>query len=383
MVRVTEGKVILEVPRLEDFRAPTGDYVPSRAEVFYNPHVEMARDIAVAVAQAAVEILGKLRICDPFAGVGVRGLRYACEVEGVERVVISDVSQKAIDIIKKNLELNKPMVEVSVVRSDANVLLHEMRGRFNFVDLDPFGSPAPFVEAACVSLSRAGVLAVTATDTAALCGSAPSACLRKYGAVSLRTEYCHELGARILIGFIQRVAAKHDLAFFPLLTHLSRHQLRVYLFGKRSSGSAFGVLKEQGFVSHCFSCSRRYLTKGTAAELPSSCDCGEDLAHAGPLWLGSIFDKNFVLKVLEEVGRRKFRQRSQEFRLLSMCVNEAEGPPTFFDLNVMASVAGISPPKFSRIEEALKSSGYFFSRTHFSPTGFRTDAPYDFLISLF
>ncbi|MEM2796508.1 MAG: hypothetical protein QXR15_04430, partial [Candidatus Hadarchaeales archaeon] len=94
MVRVTEGKVILEVPRLEDFRAPTGDYVPSRAEVFYNPHVEMARDIAVAVAQAAVEILGKLRICDPFAGVGVRGLRYACEVEGVERVVISDVSQK-------------------------------------------------------------------------------------------------------------------------------------------------------------------------------------------------------------------------------------------------------------------------------------------------
>lgn len=383
MVRITEGKVILEVPQLEDFRAPTGDYVPSKAEVFYNPHVEMARDIAVAAAQAATKILGKLRVCDPFAGVGVRGLRYACEVNGVEQVVVSDVSPKAIEIIKENLELNKPLVKISVVRSDANVLLHEMRGRFNFVDLDPFGSPAPFVEAACSSLSRKGILAVTATDTAALCGSAPHACLRKYGAVSLRTEYCHELGARILIGFIQRVAAKHDLAFLPLLTHLARHQLRVYLLGKRSPGFALEILKEQGFVSHCFSCSRRYLTKGVVAELPSECDCGGDLAHAGPLWLGPIFDREFVLKVLEEISQRRFRQSGQEFKLLSMCADEAEGPPTFFDLNVMASIAGRSPPRFSRVEEALRSSGYFFSRTHFSPTGFRTDAPYDFLASLF
>jgi len=380
---LTEGKVKLEVPELEKFRAPTGDYVPSKAEVFYNPHAELVRDIGVAVAQAVAKMVGRLKVCDPLAGSGVRGLRYACEVDGVDCVVLADISPKAIEIIKKNAELNKPPVQIQIVRSDANALLHQMRGRFNFVDLDPFGSPAPFVEAACSALVRGGILALTATDTAALCGSAPSACLRKYGALSLRTEYCHELGARILIGFVQRTAAKHDLAFLPLLAHIARHQMRIYLVGRRKSGEAAEILRGQGFVSHCFSCGRRYLTRGIAAGLPAKCSCGGDLAHAGPLWPGKIFDREFVLEVAEEIFRRDFRLRAQELRLLSLCAEEADGPPTFFDLNEMASILRRSPPKLSRIRKAAESAGYFFSRTHFSPTGFRTDAPYEFLLSLF
>ena len=79
MPRVREGAVELEVPELEEFRAPTGDYVPSKAQVFYNPHMELSRDIGVAVAQAVAEQVGPLRVCDPMAGVGVRGLRYAME----------------------------------------------------------------------------------------------------------------------------------------------------------------------------------------------------------------------------------------------------------------------------------------------------------------
>jgi tRNA (guanine26-N2/guanine27-N2)-dimethyltransferase len=380
---VREGRVTLEVPDLEGFRAPTGDYVPSRAEVFYNPHVEMCRDIAVAVARAAAEKLGRLRICDPFTGVGVRGLRYACEVDGVELVVMGDFSERAVELARSNVRLNDPKVEISIVRKEANVLLHEMRGKLNFVDLDPFGSPAPFVEAACSSLARGGLLALTATDTAALCGSAPVACTRKYGAVPLRTEYCHELGARILIGYVQRTAAKRDLAFRPLLVHMTRHQMRVYMLGERGATKADGVMSEIGFVSHCFSCGRRYLTGGMAVELPGRCACGSGLRHAGPLWLGRIFDREFALRVREEVLRMGFRRSFEEAKLLSTCANESGGPPTFYDLNVLASLAGGAPPKFSHVSQTLTGAGHFFSKTIFSPTGFRTDAPYELVISVF
>jgi tRNA (guanine26-N2/guanine27-N2)-dimethyltransferase len=39
---------------------------------------------------------------------------------------------------------------------------------YQWVDLDPFGSPIQFLDAALQSLSRTGVLEVTATDTACL-----------------------------------------------------------------------------------------------------------------------------------------------------------------------------------------------------------------------
>lgn len=380
---VREGRVTLEVPDPESFRAPTGDYVPSKAEVFYNPHVESCRDIAVAVARVIAGRLGRLRICDPFTGVGVRGLRYACEVEGVDLVVMGDASARAVELANANVRLNKPPVHVSVVRRDANVLLHEMRGKLNFIDMDPFGSPAPFVEAACSSLVRGGLLALTATDTAALCGSAPSACIRKYGAAPLRTEYCHELGVRILVGFVQRTAAKYDLAFLPLLAHQTRHQMRVYLIGERGATKADRIMAEIGFVSHCFSCSRRYLTKGMAAELPSRCACGTGLRHAGPLWLGPLFDRDFVLRVREEVLRMAYKQSREEAGMLTICSEEAVGPPTFYDVNVLASVAGRSPPRLSRVLQTIRGSGHFASRTIFSPTGFRTDAPYENVISIF
>ncbi|MQY68196.1 MAG: tRNA (guanine(10)-N(2))-dimethyltransferase, partial [Hadesarchaea archaeon] len=54
---------------------------------------------------------------------------------------------------KRNVELNGLASLVEVRNEDANVLLWENRGRFNYVDLDPFGSPAPFVDAACAALA--------------------------------------------------------------------------------------------------------------------------------------------------------------------------------------------------------------------------------------
>ena len=51
---------------------------------------------------------------------------------------------------------------------------------FDYIEIDPFGSPTDFLESSIVRLSRRGILAVTATDTAPLCGTYPNTCKRKY-----------------------------------------------------------------------------------------------------------------------------------------------------------------------------------------------------------
>ncbi|MEM2874899.1 MAG: tRNA (guanine(10)-N(2))-dimethyltransferase [Candidatus Hadarchaeales archaeon] len=368
---VLEGSVRIEVPEPEGYRTPSGDYAPSLSEVFYNPHMELCRDISVSVAQVIERELGELRACDPLAGVGVRGIRYAVEVEGTTEVLINDRSVAAQKYISRNLELN-PSAAIRKENDDANVVMLKNRGRFNFIDIDPFGSPARFMDAACAAVSRRGMIALTATDTGPLCGSHPRTCLRRYGARPIRTEYCHELGIRILIGFCQRVAGKHELGLEPVLVHSTRHYFRVYLRARRGTSLADASLRKQGYISHCFSCGRRWVSEGMLNI--SRCECGSPLEHSGPLWTGPLWEREFLEKVISDISWRSFRLRMEEMRMLFLCLEECHGPPTFYDINEVASMARTSPPKMKRLLEQLRRCGRFASRTHFSPTGFRTEA---------
>jgi tRNA (guanine26-N2/guanine27-N2)-dimethyltransferase len=374
---VAEGHVKLEVPELSLFRTAAGDYAPSLTPVFYNPRMELCRDISVAVAQVMAGKLGKLLICDPLSGVGVRGIRYAKEVKDVSEVVANDRSLPAYQLILHNIKLNRMEGLVEARQGDANALLSENRGRFNFIDLDPFGSPAPFLEAACASIGRRGMLAITATDTAPLCGAGVRACLRRYGAQPLKTEYCRELGVRILTGFAQRVAGKHELALVPTLSHATQHYFRVYLWAERGTAKVDETLKKQGYVSHCFRCDRRFTTTGAIPKLPATCSCGGELSHAGPLWLGPLAEKELAENVVKDLERGSFRQVARELSLMTRCVEEAGGPPTFYEINEIARREKCQPPKIAKVIEGLETKGYFASRTHFLETGFRTSAPID------
>lgn len=68
--------------------------------------------------------------------------------------------------------------------------------RFDVVDLDPYGSPHLFLDGAVQAVSEGGLLMVTCTDMAVLCGNSPDNCYAKYGATSLRTKACHEMVSR-------------------------------------------------------------------------------------------------------------------------------------------------------------------------------------------
>ncbi|MEM3452188.1 MAG: tRNA (guanine(10)-N(2))-dimethyltransferase [Candidatus Hadarchaeum sp.] len=381
-ILITEGKTKVESPNPEDFKTGAGDYAPSLTKVFYNPNMELCRDISISVAQVTAQMFNRLYICDPLAGIGIRGLRYANEVKGVARCVVNDKSMDAFELIKRNAELNGLSNSVEASLADANIILLQNRGKFNFVDLDPFGSPAPFLDAACSSLSRRGMLALTATDTAPLSGTYPKTCLRRYGAKPLKTEYCHEIGIRILIGFAQRIGGLHEIALTPVLVHATRHYFRIYLQGQRGAQRADELLKEMGYISHCNACMRRKISYGLITELPEHCECGRKYSHAGPLWTGKLADKRFIQEVIADLSERNFGLKHQEISLLCRCAEEADGPPTFYDLNRLAGFLKKPTPKMGELISAIRSNGYFASRTHFSNTGFRTDAPIEEILKI-
>lgn len=370
----TEGEAKIEVPDPSLFRTKSGDYAPSLTEVFYNPVMEFCRDISVSAAQVIADKLKDVMACDPLAGVGVRAIRYSKEVRGVSRVLANDRSPKAYELMKRNISMNGVSDKVEPLSLDANVLLRQNKGRFQLLDIDPYGSPAPFLDAACSALARRGMLALTATDTGPLSGTHPRACLRRYGSKPLKTEYCHELGIRILIAFAQRVAGKYEVGLSPLLAHATMHYFRIYLEARGGPARADEMLAGQGYLSHCFACGDRILTTGPVPHPPEKCDCGGGFSHAGPLWLGSLMDRGFLEQVTSDLNARNFKSGYKELMLLNRCHEESQGPPTFYDLNELSRLAGVQSPKISEAVSALRDAGYFASRTHFSDNGVRTDA---------
>ena len=221
--------------------------------------MELNRDISVAAIAAYSELiasrkqlpLSDVTYVDALSASGIRGLRIAKEV-GIN-VTLNDWSEEAYDLIKKNAELNQLTEKVRICLGNANVLLH--KERYNIVDIDPFGSPTTYLDAACNSAIN--MLAVTATDTAPLCGAHLNSGIRKYDAVPLNIEYHSEMGVRILLGRIARDLARHEKAMNPLFCHATRHYVRAYLEVKKSAKNTDKCLKNIGFIAHCTKMKRR------------------------------------------------------------------------------------------------------------------------------
>ncbi|RNF04506.1 putative N(2), N(2)-dimethylguanosine tRNA methyltransferase [Trypanosoma rangeli] len=86
------------------------------------------------------------------------------------------------------------------------------------VDLDPYGSASPFLDAAMRCIKEGGLLLVTSTDSAILCGNYPDTCHAKYNTIPSKNAACHEMAVRILLAALERVANKQRKYIVPLLS---------------------------------------------------------------------------------------------------------------------------------------------------------------------
>ena len=377
---VKEGKVTVFVPKLQAYVTEPSDYAPSKAPVFYNPVMEFNRDLSVLALQAYQLMVDReISVCEPLTSSGVRGVRFAAEIRGVSKLLINDISARAIAIAKHNVELNKLQDLVVVKHKDANCLLacnSAPKKRFDVVDLDPFGSPVPYLDSAIKAVRNNGLLALTATDLAPMCGVHPKACIRKYGGEPLRTEYCHELAVRLLAGCTATMAAKHDIGIRVLFSHSTDHYVRVYAEMVYGAKKADESIKTLGYVLHCFSCLHRETTNSLFSSDSSNCpECGSRMDYAGPLWLGKIFDRQFCESMQKENKHRPFRNSVRIAKLLSLTIDEAEATPMYYVLDKISNKLGLPVPSVAAMLKTLHENSFEAVQTHFSSRGVRTNAP--------
>jgi tRNA (guanine26-N2/guanine27-N2)-dimethyltransferase len=376
---IREGKTQIVVPKLAAFVTEPSEYAPSKAPVFYNPVMEFNRDITILAFQTYQRNANReIAICEPLTGTGIRGIRFATEIIGVKTVISSDINQRSAKLAAYNVELNMLRDRIVVKHKDANRLLSEHsapKKRFDTIDIDPFGTPVPHLDAAIQALRNHGLLAATATDMAPLCGVHPKACIRKYGGKPLRTEYCQELAVRLLAGCIATVAAKHDIGTNVIFSHCSDHYIRVYAEIAYGAQRADESVKSMGYVLHCFSCLHRETMRNPFKAETKCPECGAQMDNAGPLWLGKIFDKPFAEQMLAENMHRAFKNHAKIAKLLTTVKDEAEAPSTYHVLDRVSQKMGLPAPSVAAFFQALRTDGYQAVATHFNSRGVRTDAP--------
>ncbi|MEM2137679.1 MAG: tRNA (guanine(10)-N(2))-dimethyltransferase [Candidatus Anstonellaceae archaeon] len=346
--------------------------VPVPEGVFYNPEMELCRDIS---SLCVGSLGGKLSVLDGMCASGIRGLRYKKENRNVGKLVLSDMSRKAVSAARKSAKANK--VKCKVLNADARELLRKSRGTFDFVELDPFGSPVPFLydAASAFEESEGGYISATATDMAVLCGASHAACLKNYGAAPLNCEFCHENAVRILAGKVAFTCSPFNLAAVPIYSISHRHYVKVIFRLENGADGAVEAVKKTGYVSYCPACCWR---KPSRLPQDKVCpECSHQLMHGGPLWLGKLWDGGILGRMVALNAERSYAKAKLAEKMLRMQLAESKiDAYGYYDLHVLARKLKGKIASMDDALEKLRASGFAAERTHFCPTAIRTDAPH-------
>jgi len=341
---ISEGKAII--------KAYSGK-ISKKLPVFYNPVMKNNRDISVLVLNAVDN--NKMNIGLPMEASGLRGIRFLKELSKgkVGELHMNDLSEKAVADMKQNLKLNTmskgskdkkdkiskaDVKKVKIFQKDANIFLLESTG-FDYIDIDPFGTPNPFLDSAVKRISREGILAVTATDTAPLCGTFEDACIRKYWARPLRNELMHEVGLRILIRKVQLIGAQYEKALTPIFSYSKEHYMRVFFRCEKSKAMADEIMMQHGYH-----------------------------IEAGPMWKGKIWDAKIAQKIASansDKDLNNFLATIAEESLIDVF--------GFYDLTEECKRNKIYPiPRLDELISLIRKKGFAASRTHFRDNSIRT-----------
>lgn len=122
-----------------------------------------------------------------------------------------------------------------------SLLMYKSRAykeRFDVLDLDPYGSASPFLDGAVQSVqdggeqyvctcgmvtAYAGLLCVTCTDAAVLCGNHSDACYGKYGSIPVKAKFCHDMVGTINLSMTDCRAKGIRVLLFSIATHAARY----------------------------------------------------------------------------------------------------------------------------------------------------------------
>jgi len=341
-------------------------------DVFYNPNMRLCR----SMSSLAVGAIGtKLELVDAFTASGIRGIRYAKENKNVAKLTLLDIDRRAAAIAKRNIGAAGLKAKAAGIAL-GNISRLAFEHTADFLEIDPFGTPSPYLVDAFrfFNTKKAAYLSVTATDVAVLCGGKTAPCQKNYHAKPLNNEFTHETGLRIMIKKIAETAAEFNMGIRPLVSFSDKHYLKSVIEVRRSADLASDSMKSLGHVSFCHKCGER----GSGLFPPAACPgCESPMDYAGPLWLGELHEPSFIAGMERLNDKRAYSDRVEIARMLSLMEAEAGMPPFYYNVHALCRLARLkSVPTLDAALTALRDGGHKAFRTHFSPICIKTDAPY-------
>ncbi|KAM6149047.1 tRNA (guanine(26)-N(2))-dimethyltransferase [Erethizon dorsatum] len=376
-----------------------------------------------------------LRVLEGLAASGLRSIRFAREVPGLRSVIANDASARAVDLMRCNVQLNDVAHLVQPSQADARMLMYQhqkVSERFDVIDLDPYGSPAPFLDAAVQAVSEGGLLCVTCTDMAVLGGNSGETCYSKYGAMALKSRACHEMvrvpsrppgrALRIVLHSLDLHANCYQRFVVPLLSISADFYVRVFVRVFTGQAHVKASASKQALVFQCVGCGAFHLQRlgkvatasGGRVKFSAACGppvapecehCGQRHQLGGPIWAEPIHDLDFVGRILEavsanpcrfhtseriqgvlsvvtEVGLGRAREEAPSLPVpsivnprTSVSTQELPDVPLYYTLDQLSSTVHCNTPGLLQLRSALLHAGFRVSLSHACRNAVKTDAP--------
>ncbi|KAL8759168.1 MAG: hypothetical protein Q9184_003708 [Pyrenodesmia sp. 2 TL-2023] len=272
------------------------------------------------------DVTPPFRILDALSATGLRALRYVKEISHVTSVTANDLSPSATASIKINVAYNEVTAKVFPTTGDAKAVMrhaaNHAKDSYHVVDLDPYGTAAPFLDAAVQAVTDGGLLCVTCTDSGIFASVGwPEKTFSQYGGLPWRGPQGHEAGLRIILNAIATSAARYGLATEPLLSLSIDFYVRLFVRLKRAPVEVKCLANKTMIVYNCDqgcgAFSTQYLAHArekeakngdkfhthSLAQGPSAtpeCEhCGFKTHLAGPMWGGPLHNPHFISRILD------------------------------------------------------------------------------------
>ncbi|KAJ3360352.1 tRNA methyltransferase 1, partial [Kappamyces sp. JEL0680] len=304
-------------------------------------------------------------VLEALAASGLRSIRYAKEIPRIKNILVNDLSRDAVAAIARNAKHNKVDHILLPHEGDANQAFYQAlaeKKRYDVVDLDPYGSAAPFLDAAVQVVADGGLLCVTCTDLAVLAGSQPESCFGKYGGLNVpNAPYTHELALRILLHSIQTTAAKYRRGIEVLMSCHIDYYVRVFVRVHHSAARMKEASSKTAMVVACQTCNTfntqplgKLITtdKGckygpAVMRMPSLCEiCGSKTHIGGPFYCSPIHDRSFVARLIDHVVKhdQSYGTWDRMAGMLMVIYEELVDVPLYYVLPKLCNVLHCTTP---------------------------------------
>jgi tRNA (guanine26-N2/guanine27-N2)-dimethyltransferase len=388
--------------------------IHKEGEVFYNPLQEFNRDISIVAIKQFIKLLksekGTLKrnvhrisaddginILEGLSATGLRSIRYFKEIEGIKSILVNDLCEDAYQNIKTNLEYNDiDLTKCIPSHADCRKLLYEHSfnhdSRFHVIDIDPYGTASMFMDSAVQAIDNGGMLCITCTDSAILCGSYKMQAFGHYQSMPVNGEHCHEFALRMILKELNAHALRNKRAIEPLLSLSIDFYFRVFVRVHDNAYQSQTAFAKVGNAYQCSGCSSFWtqpvgeITKNekgnetfkqtTNLPVSNTCPhCGSNVKLGGPIWLGPLHSKPFVNEILKDIEEQEelYKTHKRIKGLLTICQEELDDP-LFYSLATLSKDTKLPTPSIPQFHSALITAGYKVSGCHVESNAAKTNA---------